>query len=171
MSKRAREKKRGWVDKAGGGGREVRGTRRVQAGGWWSTRSRRGCEWSNSVEALARRSAIIGAVACVRRRTIDSSECKLLTLSSLSLSLSFSPYLSYYRLSPQLPVSRESHSSCHFDTMIIGLEYGNSSRCWIIAMEGKQSFTMILYKEKLSRNYRYVLLDKICKLIILRCAA
>lgn len=50
----------------------------------------KGCEWSSSVEALARRSAIIGAVACARRRTIDSSECKLLTQRSLlSLFLSY----------------------------------------------------------------------------------
>lgn len=89
MSKRARENGTGrkeWV--AEGRTMAPEGCRRLV-----EYPASKGCEWSSSVEALVRRSAIIGAVACARRRTIDSSECKLLThsaLFSLSLSLSFS---------------------------------------------------------------------------------
>lgn len=86
MSKRTRENdtgRKGWV--AGGRTMAPEGCRRLV-----EYPGTKGCEWSSSVEALARRSAIIGAVACARRRTIDSSECKLLTQRSL-LSVSFLP--------------------------------------------------------------------------------
>lgn len=85
MSKRARENDPGrkeWV--AEGRTMAPEGCRRLV-----EYPAPKGCEWSSSAEALVRRSAIIGAVACARRRTIDSSECKLLTQRSL-LSVSFS---------------------------------------------------------------------------------
>lgn len=48
-----------------------------------------------SGSSSARQSAIIGAVACARRRTIDSSECKLLTRRSL-FSPGFPPSLLFF---------------------------------------------------------------------------
>lgn len=131
MSKRAREndtRRKGWV--AGRQTMAPEGCRRlVEYPGM------KGYEWSSSVEALARRSAIIGAVACARRRTIDSSECKLLTQRSL-LSISFLPF--FVRISCLeriiffLPFRYDDYG-------IMGLRGGNPSR-WKLQWSNKSRY-------------------------------
>ena len=74
-------------------------------------------ESSNLVEASTSRSAIIGTVACACRRTMDSSECKLLTRPSLLLY----SFLSLLHVEPPLPLPppppflrpSSSTTSCH----------------------------------------------------------